>query len=122
MNPQPEPVIGNIFATIFTLMILYYFFKEVFSNKEPIHINDFFTIGYIEDSNNVTVNVKNKIIKDVKNNFESQQLYLDCIDALHALGMKKTEAKKKAKEIFASSTNPPKTVQDFLVIAMRNNL
>jgi Holliday junction resolvasome RuvABC DNA-binding subunit len=31
-----------------------------------------------------------------KNNFESQQLYLDCIDALHALGMKKSEAKKKA--------------------------
>ena len=122
MNPQPEPYIGHIFATIFLLMVVYYFFKQVFSNKEPIHLDDLFPIGYIEDSHNMTVNIKNKIVKEaIKPSFESQQLYLDCIDALHSLGIKKTEAKKRAKEIFSSSPNPPNSIQDFLMIAMRND-
>jgi hypothetical protein len=50
--------------------------------------------------------------------FETDQLYLDCVDALYALGMKKLEAKKTAKNIFNSSSHRPSTIQDFLMIAL----
>lgn len=120
MNPQPEPYIGNIVALIFFGMLVYFFFQAKKEGK-TINIDDLFTIGYIEDPTpTTTVNVQNKIVKKSKPNFESQQLYIDCIDALHAIGFKKMDAKKRAKQIFSSMTNPPNSVQDFLMIALRN--
>lgn len=120
MNPQPEPYIGNIVALIFFGMLVYFFFQAKREGK-TIKINDLFTIGYIEDQTPITtVNVRNKIVKESKPSFESQQLYTDCIDALHAVGFKKMEAKKRAKQIFSSMDNPPNSIQDFLMIALRN--
>lgn len=120
MNPQPPTYVGNLFAALFACMVLFYFIKELF-NHSPTKPNcDLFTLGYIEDSNNIIVNVRNKTIKQTKPDFESQQLYIDCIDALCSIGMKKTEAKKKAKEVFSTMNNPPTSIQDFLMIALRN--
>jgi hypothetical protein len=122
MNPQPPIYVGQLVAVIFGVLFLFYFFKEFFNHSNQNTNQDLFTLGYIEESNNVIVNVKNKIIKEqAKPSFESQQLYIDCIDALHSIGMKKTEAKKLAKEIFSSSSNPPTSIQDFLMIALRKN-
>lgn len=123
MNPQPPPYIGSIFALIFGCVFVYYFVKAINSKEtKPINL-DLFTIGYIQDSTGSTVNITNKIIKQVektKPNFESQQLFMDCVDALNSIGIKKTEAKKRARDIF-SSNNPPTNIQDFLMIAMRKD-
>jgi Holliday junction resolvasome RuvABC DNA-binding subunit len=124
MNPQPPTHVGQIFAAIFGCMFLFYFIKEFFNQNNKTNSADLFTLGYIEEANNITVNVKNKTIKQIKQtkpSFESQQLYVDCIDALYSVGVKKSEAKKIAKQIFSSSDNPPKSVQDFLMIALRKN-
>lgn len=64
-------------------------------------------------------NVKYNKDKEYKTIFEADQLYFDCIDALYALGVKKNEAKKITKQIFTSSK--PNTIQDFLMVALRNN-
>lgn len=118
MNPQPQPYIGNLIAFIFICVFFYHAFKSYISGA-AINLNkiDLITVGYVEPSDNITiVNVDN-----TSNNFESQQLYIDCIDALYALGMKKSEAKKRAKMIFSTTNPQPKTVQDFLILALRTN-
>jgi hypothetical protein len=135
MNPQPDPMIGNIMAFIVIAVVTFYTYKAYLSGKS-IDLNklDNFIIGYVEESptlekhyhntyNNPTKIVKSveKIIEkviDTKPNFESQQLYVDCIDALYALGMKKNEAKKRAKFVFSTINPPPTTIQDFLIIAL----
>jgi hypothetical protein len=118
MNPQPQPYIGNFIAFIFICVFFYHAFKSYISGA-AINLNeiDLITVGYVEPSDNITiVNVDN-----TSNNFESQQLYIDCIDALYTLGMKKSEAKKRAKMIFSTTNPQPKTVQDFLILALRTN-
>lgn len=121
MNPQPEPYIGNLFAILIGIGICYYAIKA-YKTSDTNPISDLFTIGYIEEPEqerihtNTTIVVNNPI-----NNFESQPIYHDCIDALHALGMKKSEAKKRTKEIFNSMSTPPSSIQDFLMIALRKN-
>lgn len=121
MNPQPEPYVGNIFAVLFVLYTGYLVVKTYRSNTSNIENWDLFTIGYIDDKihNTNTTVIVNEVCKRI--NFESEQIYLDCIDALHALGMKKSAAKKKTKEIFSSMDNLPNSVQDFLMIALRRN-
>jgi len=57
--------------------------------------------------------------KDYKTIFEAEQIYMDCVSALYALGVKKTEAKKITKEIFINKK--PDSIQDFLMIALRKN-
>lgn len=117
MNPQPPESLGQLVALLFSLLVIYYAIKAYYNNP-PIHINDLYTIGYVEESKNPS------IINVVTNkpNFESQQIYIDCIDALYSLGMKKSEAKRKTKEIFSSMDNPPSSIQEFLMIALRNNI
>ena len=117
MNPQPPEYIGQLVALSFTLLIIYHAVKAYYNNP-PIYFNDMYTIGYFEDSHKTPIV---NVITDNKSNFESQQLYIDCIDALHALGMKKLEAKRRAKQIFSSMSNPPSSVQEFLMIALRNS-
>lgn len=119
MNPQPPLYVGQLFAVLFCCMFIFYFLKEFFNENATSKNMDLFTIGYIEDSNNVVVNLRNTTINQ-KLDFESQQLYIDCIDALCAIGMKKTEAKRKTKEIFSTMSNPPTSIQEFLMIALRN--
>jgi hypothetical protein len=123
MNPQPPEYIGHIFAFIFIMLCIVYFIKGLNDPNNVIKPFDRYTIGYFDEANYTTINIKNKTVKEAaktaKPNFESQQLYIDCIDALCAIGMKKTEAKKRAKDIFSSMNNPPTTIQDFLMIALR---
>lgn len=104
-----------IFMLAFIGLVYYYARKAYYEGKViDLHNLDFITVGYLEDQ---------PIIQQVvatRPSFESQQLYFDCIEALHALGMKKTEAKKKAKFIFSTMSDPPSSVQDFLMIALKN--
>lgn len=120
MNPQPPEYVGPIFAGIFILMLVYQIIKAYNSGKIIDLKNiDLIHIGYIE-SENPTQNIYNITSVDNKPSFESQQLYVDCIDALVALGMKKSESKKKAKQIFSTHDPMPSTVQEFLMIALRS--
>lgn len=128
MNPQPDPMIGHIVCAILLTMIVFYTLKAMQEGKS-IKIDDNFVIGYIQSDpifvnevhhNHKTVKtVKTKRVIVEKPNFESQQLYADCIDALVALGMKKKEAKSKATFIFSTTSPQPKTIQEFLLIALK---
>ena len=133
MNPQPEPYVGHLLALVFGFMFLYFAFKS-YHSKNTSKPSDLFTIGYIEESTNVpVVNVETKPIIRVKPvvkviqqqqeqkkvSAEDNPIYADCVDAIKALGMKKTEAIKQAKDIFTNFDNPPRSVQDFLMIALR---
>lgn len=140
MNPQPDPLVGDFCAGIIICLMVFYTYKAYIDGKSFNLSNlDNFIIGYIESEPVVTQVVENtykevkpvKIIRtktetvrtekvvETKPSFESQQLYVDCIDALIALGMKKKEAKAKAKFIFSTMNPQPSTVQDFLMIALR---
>lgn len=103
------------FTILFCLMVVFYAVK---SYKEGNVIDlrniDMIHMGYIEP-NDIVVNVQQQNSK--KETLQSQQLFLDCISALHTLGMKKSQAKKKAQEIFA--IHSPSTVQEFLVLALQ---
>ncbi len=138
MNPQPSPVFGNLVATAFVLLIIYYTIRAIKENK-TITINDNFVIGYLE-SDNIVVNTtppprddfdkpditpqgppkpsKKKNIKK-EDDTESQMFYADCINALVALGMKKREAKNRTQLIFATMHPKPQTIQKFLITALK---
>ncbi len=115
MNPQPEPYIGNLFATLFGCLFIYYAIKAYYEHSP---INDLFTIGYIEESGQIVNNI-NYTNVSTKASLESQQLYIDCVEALRALGMKKTQATKITKQVFSTTHPLPQTVQEFLLIALR---
>jgi len=114
MNPQPNPTIGNIFAFIFVAMIMYHFLKAFHDQSRHINVGnmDLVTFGYVENS---PVYILDKTKKD----FLSTQLFKDCVDALYALGAKKSEAKKTATAIFTNSDPQPQSVQEFLMLALR---
>lgn len=114
MNPQPDPIIGHLFAGIVLFLIVFFAVKSYLENQNKPFSCDLFTIGYMENAQN-TVIVNQMPI----NNFESQQLYIDCIDTLIALGYKKSEAKKRAKHIFQTKNPQPQTVQEFLDIILK---
>jgi hypothetical protein len=133
MNPQPDPYIGQLISVLFFMAVLYFTFKSYHSSDSSNMPSDLFTIGYIEESTNVpVVNVKTEpqikvepVVKIIQNEQkklppEANAIYTDCVDALRALGMKKTEAVKRTKDIFTNLDNPPTTVQGFLMIALRN--
>lgn len=143
MNPQPDPIVGHIVAFVVICIVAFYACKAYLQGKSiDLHKLDNFVIGYVESPTLVEKHYHNtytsptKIVKSVdrvvekvvekvvaqevqaKPNFDSQQLYVDCIDALYALGMKKSEAKRKAKFIFSTMNPPPATIQEFLIIAL----
>lgn len=117
MNPQPSEYVGNVFALLFLGLITFYAIKS-YKSGYSIDISniDLVNIGYVERDPDKEPNV----ITVVKNNIESQQLYLDCVEALHALGFKKSEAKKKTKAIFLQMDPPPSSIQEFLSIALKS--
>jgi hypothetical protein len=121
MNPQPDPIVGDIIAALVILIVVIYTIKAVLENK-TLQLNDNFVIGYIESDpiiiNQIHEHKSKKVIVNKKPSFESQQLYLDCIDALVALGMKKREARNKAKFVFSTMNPQPQSIQEFLVIAL----
>lgn len=115
MNAQPPEYIGPLLAAVFLAVMAWYAFKEYQSgNIVDLSKIDLVNIAFLDDQPVIN------ILTNSSNSFESQQLYLDCIDALHSLGMKKSEAKKKAKMIFSTLDPQPKSVQEFLVIALKN--
>lgn len=126
MNPQPPEYVGNIFATLFVAVTVFHAVKAYLEGK-VINLKDFdtITLGYLESHpyNNIIVVDKPKTKNvNIKQEIESHQLYIDCIDTLVALGMKKMEAKKKTKHIFETAKPQPKTVQEFLNIALKRDL
>lgn len=112
---HPYENTSYIFLFIF-LGLIYYYAKKAYNDGKfiDVHNLDFVTIGYLEDQPII------QQIIEKKPSFESQQLYSDCIDALYSLGMKRSEAKKKAKFIFSTMSNPPTSIQEFLMIALKN--
>lgn len=110
MNPQPPEYIGNLFAFLFMCVAVFYFINGMLSGNTINY--DHFVIGYLdkEDHQSTTYIINNK----------SQQnpLIKDCIEALCALGMKKTEAKKRTLSIFNGSC-PPVSIEEFLLIALK---
>lgn len=144
MNPQPNPIVGDIFALIIICATVIYTYKAYIGGKS-INLNqlDNFVIGYVESEpvktqvvekhfhktykeikpikiiKTKTETVRTERVVETKPSFESQQLYVDCIDALIALGMKKKEAKARAKFIFSNMNPQPSSIQDFLIIALR---
>lgn len=118
MNPQPPEYIGVLFSILFVGLIIVNLIKE-FNKKDCSQFNDLFTLGYIEESSPRSIQNINITQVETKASIESQQLYIDCIEALSALGMKKSEAKKRTKQVFASTFPQPQSVQEFLLIALR---
>lgn len=122
MNEQPAVWIGNLFAFIFVVMVIFNTIKAYNDPTVTNKLSDNFTIGYIYDSPSITehnhvVNVKaikTKTVKPPKP--QLTQLQIDCIDSLVALGMKKTQAKQKANEIFQNHSF--NNIQEFLNLAL----
>lgn len=112
---HPYENISHIFMYLF-LGLVYYYARKAYKEGKVINLHklDLVNVGYLEDQPII------QQVVETKPSFESQQLYLDCIEALHSLGMKKSEAKRKAKFIFSTMSNPPTSVQEFLMIALKN--
>lgn len=119
MNEQPAAYIGNLFAILFVAMILFYTVQGYNNPKSQCNITDNFTIGYIYD---IPVQEKQIIAPKLKKVKQVQKtplnpIYNDCIEALVALGMKKTQAKQKAKEVFEN--NQINDIQHFITLALQ---
>jgi hypothetical protein len=114
MNPQPSEMFGHLLAVAFVASIIYHFIQAY--NDPSRHINakdmDLVTFGYVENS-------PVYLIDRSKKDFTSSQLFKDCVGALNALGMKKTEAKNKAIQVFTNSDPQPQSVQEFLMVALK---
>lgn len=113
MNPQPPEYVGSLCALLFLGVMFFYALKAYMTDTEDYKLNDLFVLGYVDESNPV-VNVTVQREKSI----ESTQIFIDCVDALYALGMKKNAAKRKAREVFEKLADPPSSVQEFLMIAL----
>jgi hypothetical protein len=110
---HPFEFLGNVGAfVIFVIVCSYAVLSYLNGNSINISNIDKVTLGYFDDPTPV-------IITANTNNFESQQLYLDCIEALKSLGMKRSEAKKITKDIFQNHNPSPTSIESFLMIALR---
>lgn len=117
MNAQSHENLGIVCAVGLFLVFLYHAVKN-FRYGPHININnDLFNIAYLERDNHVNVVVPSVKIVEKKSKPYDTQLFLDCIDALYSLGMKKTQAKNIATSVFNEFN--PKSVQEFLMIALR---
>lgn len=121
MNPQPDPMVGNLIATVVIFAIGFYAYKAYkYGPAIDIKNLDMITVGYVESDpriikKNIKVVKKNTIEESIKDT----QLYNDCVDALHSLGLKKSEAKRKTILIFNTVKPSPASVQEFLLIAFK---
>jgi len=121
MNPQPDPSVG-VYVAFLVMVIMAFFVGQSFADTKKrgsTNTNyDLFTLGYYEQPSSPTVIVNQQSNDNGIANFESQQLYLDCVDTMVSLGYKKTLAKKRAKLIFSTHKPQPSTVQEFLNIVL----
>lgn len=60
MNPQPDPIVGNIVAAIFVLTVVFYTAKAIGENN-IIKLNDKFIIGYVQDYTYIETPIKIKV-------------------------------------------------------------
>jgi len=123
MNPQPDPSVGVSVAFLLMVIMAFFVGQSFAETKKRGSTNtnyDLFTLGYYEQptQSQPTIIVNQQPSDNGIVNFESQQLYLDCIDTMVSLGYKKTLAKKRAKIIFSTHKPQPSTVQEFLNIAL----
>jgi hypothetical protein len=121
MNPQPDPSVGVYVAFLVIIVMAFFVGQSYAETKKNGHANtnyDLFTLGYYEQPSAPTVIVNQQPSDGGIANFESQQLYLDCIDTMVSLGYKRTIAKKRAKIIFSTHKPQPSTVQEFLNIVL----
>jgi hypothetical protein len=120
MNPQPDSSVGSMCAMAFVALVAYHFIKTYKAgNFTPI--SDMVNIGYVESAPPCSPVIINQTVQQQAqpvNNFESQQLYIDCVDTLVSIGFKKREARNKAKRVFMSNPNIS-TVQEFLTLALK---
>lgn len=107
---HPYETTGNA-GTLFFFFLIACFAYKAFKEGYAIDVKnlDMVNIGYMAEPYR----------SPAAATFESQQLYLDCIDALYTLGYKKSDAKKKAHLVFSTFDPQPATVQDFLMIALK---
>lgn len=118
MNQQPQEYVGNLFAFIFICLFAYHAIKS-YINGNAINLKelDLITLGYVQESDGNKTNTVESKSNKIK--LESQQLYIDCVEALYSLGMKKSEAKKRTKDIFTNTDPQPANVQQFIILALR---
>lgn len=123
MNPQPDPIIGNLVATLVLGALVYYTYKAYkFGPVIDIKNFDMVTMGYVEADPRITqITKKVKVVKanTIEESVKDTQLYNDCVDALYSLGVKKSEAKRKALLILNTEKPTPASVQEFLLIAFK---
>jgi hypothetical protein len=128
MNEQPAVWVGNLFAFVFILMIICFAIKGYNDPKNKIRLSDSFTIGYSYDvplnktsycqvkSNVSQATKKTKTNNNTTSKTKVDQLQLDCIDALVALGMKKNQAKHRYNDVSQNYTF--NNIQEFLTLAL----
>lgn len=107
MNPQPPESVGNIIAGIVIIALIISSIYKYYT-IEAIIPSDLITIGYIEKDNTVL----NNYISCEHRTMLNPKLALDCIDALVAVGHKKSTAKKIVTSFF--QTNTVNSVEEFL--------
>lgn len=123
MNPQPDPVIGQLVAMLVFALLAFYTY-QAYKHGPVIDIKNFdmVTMGYVEADPRVTkITKKVKVVKEntIEESIKDTQLYNDCVDALHSLGLKKSEAKRKALLILNTEKPTPASVQEFLLVAFK---
>jgi hypothetical protein len=120
MNPQPDSSVGTLCAIAFMALVAFHFIKT-FRAGNYTPFSDMVNIGYVESPPPCSPVIINQAVQQQAqpaNNFESQQLYIDCVDTLVSIGFKKREARNKTKRVFMSNPNIS-TVQEFLTIALQ---
>ena len=137
MNPQPDPIVGHVIAILFVCMLVIYTLQAMKQGKTT-KISDNFIIGYLEsdpivirrdnppndfdkfDPSTQPPNPTQPKTKKKTDSIKNQPFYVDCVDALVALGMKKRDATQKTKTIFETMHPRPTSIQSFLLIALKN--
>lgn len=124
MNPQPEPIVGQILMFVFIAISFFAYFTTKPKNV-PRNL-DFFEIGYISEDltpiSPVVISTKQNKPKTKINKTKAKEelspLQNECIQALISLGMKKSEAKNRMQKIFLSVK--PASIEEFIVEAFKN--
>jgi len=107
MNPQPSNFLPNIVVIIFIGTCLYYFL----TSKKSISL-DSITVGYVErDTRPLNIVVHN----DIKTKNIDNELFQECVSALHSLGYNKRSAKKLADKVF--DKHDVKSTQQFIKLS-----
>ena len=113
MNPQPDNYSVQVATFLFVLLCVVQYFRH---KPSAIKNYDMFEIGTITPTDLPVRVVERKVmVKPPKR--QLTQLQQDCVDVLHALGMKKSDALKMMKTVFTTSN--PKDIHEFLTIAMK---